>query len=81
MSTAESIQNIIQLGGILAVLLMQWINTRKLKDVVNHTNGMKDALIKEVRESSVAKGLKQGRTERAKRARRLSAQDDKTQDS
>ncbi len=47
----------------LGALLLSWQNSWKIEEVHKATNSMKDELVKEVREASLAEGLKIGREE------------------
>lgn len=59
----EIAQTITALAAAAAVALT-WRNSRKIEQVHKATNSMKDELVTEVRNASLAEGIKQGRAER-----------------
>lgn len=62
-SWADLAQILTALAAVGAFILSWW-NSRKIEEVRHATNSMKDELVAEVRDASLAKGLKQGREER-----------------
>ena len=53
----------VSVGGLVVSIR----NSRKIEEVRHATNSMKDELVEEVRVSSLAKGVKQGRDERVRK--------------
>lgn len=69
MTITEAANVVVALSAFGTFLLALWINHRvkraavAIEEVHVATNSMKDELVAEVREASLAKGLKQGRAE------------------